>query len=131
MQLSSFHIVFILCQMAHTTAVEDAVLDIPEGSVDCGRGHGQAPRGNPRPPPLCPPVSIEQLLATQNEIMSVLKENEARRGAGRRITSTSRTCTCPILLFSDSPAIFSRAKDPLEENDWCNTHFLQEIFLST
>jgi hypothetical protein len=67
--------------MVHTRAIEDAVLDIPEGSV--GRGHacGQALHGNPPPPP--PPrlsVSIEQLLRTQNELMGVLVQNEVRCG---------------------------------------------------
>jgi hypothetical protein len=32
------------------------------------------------PPPSRPPVSIEQLLVTQNELMSVLVQNEARCG---------------------------------------------------
>jgi hypothetical protein len=104
MQLPSFHIVFTLCiatsystgllqisndmsylwQMVHTRDVEDATLDIPEGSTDRGRGRGQASRGNaPPPPPPRVPASIEQLLVTQNEFMSVLVQNEARRGAGR------------------------------------------------
>jgi hypothetical protein len=48
--------------MVRTRTSEDAILDIPEGSV--GRGRGQVPCGSapPRPPP--PPVSLEQLLAT-------------------------------------------------------------------
>jgi hypothetical protein len=59
--------------MVHTRATEDAELDIPEGSTEHGRGHGQAPRGNPLPlPPPHPPISIEQLLAPQNELMSML-----------------------------------------------------------
>jgi hypothetical protein len=33
------------------------------------------------PPPPCAPVSIEQLLATQNELMSVFVQNEACHGA--------------------------------------------------
>jgi hypothetical protein len=70
--------------MMRTGAVEDVVPDIPEGSTDRGRGRGQASRGNPPPPPPPhAPVSIKQLLATQNEIMSVLMQNEARRGARR------------------------------------------------
>jgi hypothetical protein len=51
-------------QMVRTRTSEDAILDIPEGSV--GRGLGQVPCGSA--PPL-PPVSLEQLLATQNNLM--------------------------------------------------------------
>jgi hypothetical protein len=107
MQLSSFHIVFTLCiaisystrllqisngvsylwQMVRTRATEDAMIDILEGSVGYGCGPGQVPRGNPpTPPPSRPPVSIEQLLATQNELMNVLVQNEALRGGGTPTT---------------------------------------------
>jgi hypothetical protein len=54
--------------MVHTRATEDATLDIPEGSVGHGCGCGQATCDNASRLP----VSIEQLLATQNELMSVL-----------------------------------------------------------
>jgi hypothetical protein len=56
------------------------VFDIPEGSAPRGRGRGQPARGNAPPPPPHPPVSLEQLLATQNELMTLLIQNEARRG---------------------------------------------------
>jgi hypothetical protein len=69
--------------MVHTRATEDDVLDIPEGSAQRGRGRGQPSHGNAPPPPLHPPVSLEQLLATQNELMTLLIQNEARRGAER------------------------------------------------
>jgi hypothetical protein len=51
-------------------------LDIPEASA----GHGGAPRPPPcgalaSPPPPPPHVSIEQLLAMQNDLMLVLVEN--------------------------------------------------------
>jgi hypothetical protein len=70
--------------MVRTRATEDAEIDIPEGSVGRGRGRGQAPRGNPPPPPPPHPlVSIEQLLAMQNELMSVLVQNDACRGVER------------------------------------------------
>jgi hypothetical protein len=56
------------------------IIDVPEGS---GTRHGAAltgPRGAaPKPPPSpllpLPAMSIEQLLATQNELMRVLTEN--------------------------------------------------------
>jgi hypothetical protein len=61
--------------MVHIRTSEDSILDIPEGSV--GRGRGQVPRGGAPSPP---PVSLEQLLATQNELMRRLIENDEHRG---------------------------------------------------
>jgi hypothetical protein len=65
--------------MVHTRTSEDSIFDIPEGSG--GRGHGQVPRDGAPPPP---PVSLEQLLATQNDLMRRLIENDERRGAERQ-----------------------------------------------
>jgi hypothetical protein len=64
-------------------ATEEVVHDIPEGSTGHGCGHGQAPHGNAPPPPPWPSVRVEQLLTTQNELMRMLMENEARHGADR------------------------------------------------
>jgi hypothetical protein len=72
-----------LWQMVRTRTTDDDVLDIPEGSAPRGCGRGQPSRGNAPLPPLHPPVSLEQLLATQNELMTLLIQNEARRGAER------------------------------------------------
>jgi hypothetical protein len=65
--------------MVRTRTSEDSILDIPKGSV--GRGHGQVPRGGDPPPP---PVSLEQLLATQNDLMSRLVETNEHHGAERQ-----------------------------------------------
>jgi hypothetical protein len=69
--------------MVRMRATDDDVLDIPEGFAlrECGRG--QPSRDNAPPPPPHPPVSLEQLLAMQNELMTLLIQNEARRGAER------------------------------------------------
>jgi hypothetical protein len=72
-----------LWQMVRMRATEEDVLDIPEGSAPCGHGRGQPSRGNVLPPPPHLAVSLEQLLATQNELMTLLIQNEARRGAER------------------------------------------------
>jgi hypothetical protein len=72
-----------LWQMVRTRDIDDDMLDIPEGSTPHGRGRGQPSRGNAPSPPLHRPVSLEQLLATQNELMTLLIQNEARRGAER------------------------------------------------
>jgi hypothetical protein len=68
----------LLWQMVHIRASEELILDIPERSTR--RGHGQAPCGNA--PPL-PPVSLEQVLATQNYLMRRLVENDECHGAER------------------------------------------------
>jgi hypothetical protein len=70
--------------MVHTRATEDATLDILERSASRGHGRGQVPHNNAPPPsPPRPPLSIEQLPATQDKVMIVLMQNEARRGLGR------------------------------------------------
>jgi hypothetical protein len=61
-------------------AAEDAALDIPKGSIGRGHSRGQVPHANPPPPPPWAPINIEDLLATQNELMRVLVHNEANRG---------------------------------------------------
>jgi hypothetical protein len=70
-----------LWQMVHTRATDDDVLDNPEGSAPRGRGRRQPSRVNALPPPPHPPVSLEQLLATQNELMTLFIQNETHRRA--------------------------------------------------
>jgi hypothetical protein len=69
-------------QMACTRTSEDPFLDIPEGSI--GHGSDQVPRRGAPPPPSHPPVSLEQLLDTQNDLMRTLVENDEHRGAERQ-----------------------------------------------
>jgi hypothetical protein len=66
-------------QIVHTRTFEDPILNIPNKSVGCGRGH--VPRGSAAPRS---PVSLEQLLATQNDLMRRLVKNDERHGAGRQ-----------------------------------------------
>jgi hypothetical protein len=66
--------------MVHTRANGDDVLNVSEGSATHRRESGQPSRGNAPPPPQRLPVSLEQLLATQNELMTLLIQNERRRG---------------------------------------------------
>jgi hypothetical protein len=65
--------------MVRTRTFEELSLDSPKGST--GRGRGQVPHGSAPPPPPRPPVSLEQLLATQNDLMRRLIENDERCGA--------------------------------------------------
>jgi hypothetical protein len=62
--------------MVCTRTFEELSLDIPEGSA--GRGQGQVPHGGAPPRPH---VSLEQLLATQNDLMRRLVENDEHCGA--------------------------------------------------
>jgi hypothetical protein len=68
-------------QMVCTRNSKDSILDIPEGSVR--RGRGQVSRDNAPPPPPRPPISLEKLLATQNDLMRRLVENDEHHGAER------------------------------------------------
>jgi hypothetical protein len=69
-----------LWQMVRTRANGDDMLDVPEGSTTHGHGRGQPSRSNAPPLPPRPPVSLEQLLAMQNELMTLLIQNETRHG---------------------------------------------------
>jgi hypothetical protein len=68
-------------QLIHTRTSEELSLDIPGGSA--GRGRGQVSHGGAPPPPPRPPISLEQLLATQNDLMRRLIENDEHRGTER------------------------------------------------
>jgi hypothetical protein len=67
--------------MVHTMTFEELSLDNPEGSA--GHGCGQVSRGSAPPPPPRPPVSLEQQLATHNDLMRRLFENDEPRGDER------------------------------------------------
>jgi hypothetical protein len=107
-----------------TRSTEEHVLDIPEPSA----GRGQVPRAPlhgkaPPPQPLYPLVSLEQLLATQNELIRMLMENDARSGAGH----PKHPCHQDMdSLYSDfletHPLFYSEMTDPLEvDNCLCTT----------
>jgi hypothetical protein len=88
---SLHHILSALCkylmvqssmwQMVRIRMSEELSHDISVGST--GRGRGQVPHGNAPPPPPRHPVSLEQLLGTQNDLMRRLVENDEHRGAKR------------------------------------------------
>jgi hypothetical protein len=67
-----------LWQMVRTRANCDDVLDASKGSAAHGRGRGQPSHGNAPPPR--PSISLEQLLAMQNELMTLLIQNETHHG---------------------------------------------------
>jgi hypothetical protein len=107
-----------LWQMVRTRTTDDDVLDIPEGSTPRGRGRGQPSSGNAPPPTLHPPVSLEQLLATQNELMTLLIQNEARHGAERPHHPRYQDMNTSYSEFlATHPPLFSEGKDLLEADD--------------
>jgi hypothetical protein len=111
-----------LWQMVCTRTTDDDVIDIPEGSAPCGRGRGQPSHGNALLPPPHPPVSLRQLLAIQNELMTLLIPNEARRGAECPQHLRYQDMNTSYSEFSAThPPLFSGGKDPLEADDWLRT----------
>jgi hypothetical protein len=110
--------------MVHTRVAQDAKFHILEGSAGRGHGRGQAPHGN-LPPPPAPrsSVSIEQLLATQTELMSLLMQNEACCGVECPQHHQHQDMkTSYSDLLATHPPVFSGAWGPLEADDWlCTT----------
>jgi hypothetical protein len=96
-------------QMVHTRSSEDPILNISEGSVE--HGHGQVPRGGA---PARPPVSLEQLLAMQNDLMRRLVENNERRGAERQQPRHQERDSSYLDFLATHPSVFADATDPLE-----------------
>jgi hypothetical protein len=98
------------------------VLGIPKGSAGRGCGHEQAPHDNPLTPPPCATVSIEELLATQNELIKVLVQNEAHRGVDCLWHHRQQDMNTSYNDFlATNPSIFFGAKDPLDVDDWLHT----------
>jgi hypothetical protein len=110
-------------QMVCTRTSEDSVLDILEGSVR--RGRGQVPRGGAPPPPPRPPVSLEQLLATQNDLMRRLVENDERHGAEHQQTPTSREGFFILKFSGNSPVSLCRCDRPLRGRQLASHHRVQ------
>jgi hypothetical protein len=99
----------LIWQMVRTRTFEELSLDSPEGSA--GRGPGQVPRGGAPPQP---PVSLEQLLATQNDLMKRLIENDEQRGAERQQPRHQERNSSYSDFLETHPPIFADAIDPLE-----------------
>jgi hypothetical protein len=108
-----------LWQMMRTRTFEDHILDILEGSV--GRGRGQVPRGGAPPLPLHLPVSLEQLLATHNDLMRRLVENDEHHGAERQQPQHQERDYSYSDFLTTHPPIFADVIDPLEADSWLCT----------
>jgi hypothetical protein len=108
-----------ICHMVHLRTFEDPILDIPEGSVGCGRGH--VPHCSAPPPPPPPPVSLEQLLATQNDLMKRLVENDEHRGAERQQPRHQERDSSYSDFLETHPLFFADVTNPLEVDSWLRT----------
>jgi hypothetical protein len=102
--------------MVRSRTSENSILDISEGSV--GRGRGQVPCGGAPPPP---PVSLEQLLATQNELMRKLIENDERRGTECQQPRHQERDSLYSDFLATHPPVLADAIDPLEVDSWLRT----------
>jgi hypothetical protein len=102
--------------MVHIRTSKDSILDIPKGSSRSGRG--QVPRGGAPPPP---PVSLEQLLATQNDLMRRLIENDEHRGVERQQPRHQERDSSYSNFLATHPPVFADATDPLEADSWLHT----------
>jgi hypothetical protein len=102
--------------MVRTRTFEELNRDSPEGSL--GRGRGQVPHGGAPPPPL---VSLEQLLATQNDLMRRLVENDKRRGAERQQPQHQERDSSYLDFLATHPPVFADVIDPLEADSWLRT----------
>jgi hypothetical protein len=96
-------------QMVRIRTVEELNLDRPEGSAR--RGRGQISCGDAPPPP---PVSLEQLLATQNDLMRRLVENDEHRGAERQQPRHQERDSSYSDFLATHLSIFADATDPSE-----------------
>jgi hypothetical protein len=105
--------------MVCTRSSEDSILDIPEGSV--GRGHGQVPHGGAPPPPPPPAISPEQLLATHNELMRRLIENDECRGTERQQPRHQERDSLYSNFLATHTPVFADATNPLEADSWLRT----------
>jgi hypothetical protein len=104
-------------QIVRTRTFEDAILDIPEGSI--GRGCVQVPCGGAPPPS---PVSLGQLLAMQNDLIRRLVENDEHHGVERQQPRHQGRDSSYLDFLATHPPVFADATNPLEVDSWlCTT----------
>jgi hypothetical protein len=106
-------------QMVRIRTSEDSIVDIPEGSVGCGRG--QVPCGGAPPPPPRLPVSLEQLLATQNDLMRKLVKNDWCHGAECQQPRHQERDSLYSNFLATHPPVFADATDTLEADNCLHT----------
>jgi hypothetical protein len=95
--------------MVRTRTFKELNRDSSEGSLR--RGRGQVPHGGAPPPP---PVGLEQLLATQNDLIWRLVKNDEQRGAERQQPRHQERYSSYLDFLATHPPVFANAIDPLE-----------------
>jgi hypothetical protein len=105
--------------MVRTRTFKDPILDILDGSV--GHGCGQVLRGGAPPSPPHPLVSLEQLLATQNDLMRRLVENDERHGAERQQPRHQERDSLYSDFLATHAPVFADATNSLEVESWLCT----------
>jgi hypothetical protein len=105
--------------MVHTRTSEDSILDILEGSIGCGCG--QVPHGSAPPPPPRPSVSLEQLLATQSDLMRRLVENDECHRAECQQPRHQEMDSSYSDFLATHPPVFADVTDPLEGDSCLHT----------
>jgi hypothetical protein len=75
----------------------------------------------PPPPPPCPPISLEQLPATQNDLMRRLVENDESHGAERQQPRHQKRDSLYSDFLATHPSVFADTTNPLEANSWLHT----------
>jgi hypothetical protein len=106
------------------THTGDFAHDVPESSNACAGAAATRPRGPapelpplpPSPPPPPPLMSLEQLLATQNELMRVLTENLVHYGVRQPHHQPVTDSYTDFLAMH--PLTFIEATDSLEADNW-------------
>jgi hypothetical protein len=100
------------------TRTGDFTQDVPElSNTHIGAATNElrnAARGTPPPPPS--PVSLEQLLAMQNELMRVLTENLVQREVRPPYRQSGVEASYTDFLVMHPPT-FAKATDPLEADN--------------
>jgi hypothetical protein len=104
------------------TRTSDFAPDVPESSNARAGAASIGPRGPtpelpPPPPPLPSPVSLEQLLAMQNELMQVLMENLIHRGGCQphHLPVMDSSYTNFLVMH---PLTFAEVTDPFLADIW-------------
>jgi hypothetical protein len=79
---------------------------------------GQVPRSGAPPPP---PISLEQLLATQNDLMRRLVENDEHHGTEHQQPRHQERDSLHSDFMATHPPIFAVATNTLEADSWLRT----------
>jgi hypothetical protein len=105
--------------MVRTRTFKELNLNIPKGSAGSGRGH--VPHGGAPPPPPHSPINLEQHLATQNDLMRRLVENDECHGAECQQPRHQERDSSYSDFLATHPLVFTDATDPLEADCWLRT----------